>query len=56
MRWNGSAWVPIATVAANGTSYADTGLQAGTTYNHAVFAQNSAGTICASGYTIANTY
>ncbi len=46
-RWTGSAWVQIATVGVNVTSYTDTGLQPSTHYDYWVCAQNSAGTTCA---------
>ena len=39
----GSNWAPIATVGANVTSYANTGLTAGTTYQYRVTATNSDG-------------
>jgi len=55
-RWNGSAWVAIATVGANVTSYTDTGLQPSTTYFHSVCAQNGAGSNCSVTYTTAGTY
>jgi hypothetical protein len=49
-RWNGSAWVQIATVGANSTAYTDNGLGAGTWY-HTVCSYNGAGGNCASTYT-----
>jgi murein DD-endopeptidase MepM/ murein hydrolase activator NlpD len=54
-RWNGAAWVQVATVGVNVTSYTDTGLQPSTTYYHTVCAQNSAGTGCASTYSTTTT-
>jgi Peptidase family M23/Fibronectin type III domain len=55
-RWNGSAWVQIATVGANVTSYTDTGLQHATTYYHTVCSQNGVGANCASTYSLATTF
>ncbi len=54
-RWNGSAWVQIATVGSNVQNYTDTGLQPSTTYYHNVCAQNGAGAGCASTYSTATT-
>ena len=42
-RWTGSAWAQIAQLGANVTTYANTGLAAGTTYSYRVSAFNSAG-------------
>ena len=55
-RWTGSFWAQIATVGANVTSYADTGLQASTTYYHTVCVQNNAGSSCANTFSTANTF
>ncbi len=42
-RWNGSAWMQIATVGTNVAVYADTGLSANTTYYYRVQAYNAGG-------------
>ncbi|HEX7681483.1 MAG TPA: hypothetical protein VF713_25380 [Thermoanaerobaculia bacterium] len=55
IRWNGSAWAPIATLGANVTSYTDTTLQPNTTYYHAACAQNSAGTVCSATDSVVTT-
>ena len=55
IRWNGSAWVQIASVGANVTSFTDTGLQPSTTYFHAACSQNSAGTFCSAMDTVTTT-
>ncbi len=54
-RWNGSTWSQIASVGANNTSYADSGLQPSLTYYYTVCAQNGAGTNCATTYASAAT-
>jgi len=57
-RWNGSNWINIATLGANVTSYANTGLSPNTTYYYAVEAYNAAGaawTTFGSGYISAIT-
>jgi hypothetical protein len=54
-RWNGTAWVQIATAGANVTSYTDTGLAHATTYYYTACAQNSAGTACATSYSTGTT-
>ena len=54
-RWNGFAWIGIATAAANATSYTDRGLLAATTYYYTVCAVNAAGSSCASNYATVRT-
>ena len=54
-RWNGSAWVVIASVGQNATSWTDSGLAAATTYYYYVCSRNSAGTGCPANYTQATT-
>ena len=54
-RWTGSAWAQIAQLAANVTSYSNTGLAAGTTYSYRVSAYNSAGSSASSNSASATT-
>ena len=54
-RWTGSAWAQIAQLAANVTSYSNTGLAAGTTYSYRVYAYNSAGSSTSSNSASATT-
>jgi alpha-tubulin suppressor-like RCC1 family protein len=55
-RYNGSGWgSPIATLSANATTYADTGLQPSTTYYYWVCAQNSVGSGCPGGFATVTT-
>ena len=54
-RWNGSAWVQIATVGSNVTSYTITGLAASTTYYFTVGAVNSVGSNFAADYATGKT-
>ena len=53
---SGGTWAPIATPAANATSYNDTGASAGTAYDYQVFAVNAGGDSPASGTQSGTTF